>query len=455
MATVTYDDLKRKGHILQAEDSLTLHGIQYGVVKPAFLSHYWLTTIEKSASMSNDAVFDSLNLDISEFLSKLFGSSFYTGVFPEMDSAEKLTKLVIALYEQPMFHPGDEVKIAEYEKGIEYPFGFTDYMRKLSGNQYTIKEIDTSFARANHSYILEDAGFYWSENQLILVNRASEAAKDTVKEQDVQNADIQNADTTSINYVTLDMLKAGYVFKETDHIRIGSLDCVINSRFDSCDGTSNKLRYWISLERRLENNIYDELEISKEEKDKMAEKCGAASTYYASPEFKSLEDLSKFVIMLLEYNKTPKDNPMREVTYTDLKEGKVLSTGNMLSIYGLEYSVKLSSISNKYYLSNSQSCDNSAIFNKLGRADDRYNWARKFEASVNNEGMFPEFKSLENLTKFVIDIFREVGYKEASSTAATDFSSKIAAISKEAPVFEESKESISILPKKIKTNIIL
>lgn len=290
MATVTYYDLKRKGRILQAEDLLTLHGIQYKVVQPAFA--YWLSTTGESAGMLNSTIFDTLNLDKFEFLSKLFGdSSSYKGDFPAMDSAEKLTKLVIALYEQPKFQPGDKIKIAAYKENIVYPFGFNDSMRKCSGNQYIVKEV--SIGHENHSYNLKGIGFIWSENQLILVNRASEVSKDTVKEKDVQNAD-----TTSINYVTLDMLKAGYVFKKTDHIQIGPLDCVIMSRFEP-DGEE---RYWISLNNRLENIIYDELGISIEEKIAIARECGATDTSYQSPEFGSLENLSKFVLMLLEYN---------------------------------------------------------------------------------------------------------------------------------------------------------
>lgn len=441
MATVTYYDLKKKGRILQAEDLLTLHGIQYKVVQPAF--HYWLSTTGESAGMCNSIIFDTLNLDKSEFLSKLFGdSSSYEGDFPAMDSAKKLTKLVIALYEQPMFQPGDTIKIANYKEGTDYPFGFTGSMKKYSGDQYFVKDVDTS--SQTHSYYLTGIGFIWSENQLILVNRASEVSKDTVKEKDMQNAD-----TTSINYVTFDMLKAGYIFKETDHIQIGPLDCVIMSRFEP----GGEKRYWISLNNRLENIIYDELGISIEEKNKMAEKCGAADTFYSSPEFGSLENLSKFVLMLLEYNKTPKDNPMKEVTYTDLKEGKVLSPGNILSIYGVTYSVKLNIIKNRYYLSNSE-VDNAAIFNKIGRASDKYNWARKFDSSVPNEGMFPEFKNLENLTKFVLDIFEEVirYKKEAKVELISKYCNETTVINLP---FKELKEPISILPKKIKTNIIL
>lgn len=357
MATVTYYDLKKKGRILQAEDLLTLHGIQYKVVQPAY--QYWLSTTGESAGMCNSIIFDTLNLDKSEFLSKLFGdSSSYEGDFPAMDSAEKLTKLVIALYEQPMFQPGDEIKIAAYKENIVYPFGFTDGMRKCSGNQYIVKEVSTG--HENHSYSLKGIGFCWSENQLILVNRASEVSKDTVKEKDMQNAD-----TTSINYVTLDMLKAGYIFKETDHIQIGPLDCVIMSRFEP----GGEKRYWISLNNRLENIIYDELGISIEEKNKMAEKCDAADTFYSSPEFGSLENLSKFVLILLEYNEVPEDNPMKEVTYTDLKVNPVAA---------IDFDSKVEVISE---------------------------------------------------------------YRAAAPVATTPF--------------EESKEPISILPKKIKTNIIL
>ena len=409
MTTVTYDDLKRKGHILQTEDSLTLHGIQYRVVKSGSLSHYWLSTTEKSGGMYNDAIFDILNLNISEFLSKLFGSSFYTGVFPEMDSAEKLTKLVIALYEQPMFHPGDEVQIAEYKEDVEYPFGFTDYMRKLSGNQYTIKRVDTSSGSIKHTYILEGAGFYWSENQLILVKRASEVSEDTAKEQDVQSAD-----TASINYVTLDMLKAGYVFKEADHIQIGLLDCIINSRFDSRDETVDRRRYWISLERKLEDTIYDELEISREEKNKMAEKCGAASTYYSSPEFKSLEDLSKFVKGILMYKKkdeTPsKKKWSGNPTYFDLIDGRILEKYDILNIHGIKYSVSDGGSDSKRCWLTASGVRNSIIFEKLG-IKDKVAFVTSI-CPIVSKGDFPEVCSFEDLTKVAIALFQVSEFKK-------------------------------------------
>lgn len=443
--TVTYSDLKRKGYILKESDTLTLHGIHYQVVKPG--SYRWLSTTGKSSGRPNNIIFDILNLDKPEFLSKIFGAMPCRGSFPIMGSAEELTKLVIALYEQPMFHTGDKIRIAEHKEGTKYPFGFTDGMRKMSGKEYIIESVTIN--HENHIYRLADVGFSWSENQLIPVERASETPKDTVKEKDTQNAD-----TTSINYVTLDMLKAGYIFKRTDHIPIGCLDCTIHHRYDSMC----KNRYWISLEDRSEGAIYDELGISKEKKNAMAKECGALDTNYDSPEFGSLKDLSKFVIKILEYNKTPKENPTGVITYTDLKEGRVLSLGDKLSIYGIGYTVVINSRENRYYLMG-RNCHNDAIFSKIGRLDDKFEWARRFDASVKDDGVFPELENLEKLTKFVIDIFEEARRKEASLATDRNFGPKVGAIPKGTPVvnvlFDESKEPISILPKKIKTNIIL
>lgn len=92
---------------------------------------------------------------------------------------------------------------------------------------------------------------------------------------------------------------------------------------------------------------------------------------------------------------------MANVTYWDLKKGFILDKGDTILIYGNHYTV---STGGGYYLFNATG-RNDAVFTLLGMNDEqKKKWASKY--GYNYDGMFPEFKSRNDLTKFVIDIIQ-------------------------------------------------
>lgn len=94
-------------------------------------------------------------------------------------------------------------------------------------------------------------------------------------------------------------------------------------------------------------------------------------------------------------------------TYSDLKRGGVLAVGDTLLLHGYQHEVREIVVSGTYYLSN-DCCANYAVFEKFDK--DRYDWAKEFGSTCS--GMFPEFRSLQELTKFVISIYEEPEFKK-------------------------------------------
>lgn len=92
---------------------------------------------------------------------------------------------------------------------------------------------------------------------------------------------------------------------------------------------------------------------------------------------------------------------MANVTYWDLKRGHILDQGDTILIYGIHYTV---TTGGGYYLYNTTG-RNDEVFVLLGMNDEqKKKWASKY--GYNYDGMFPEFKSRNDLTKFVIDIMQ-------------------------------------------------
>lgn len=92
---------------------------------------------------------------------------------------------------------------------------------------------------------------------------------------------------------------------------------------------------------------------------------------------------------------------MANVTYWDLKRGHILDSGDTILIYGIRYRVSHGS---GYYLTNMFG-SNDAVFTLLGlKGNQKREWASKYGRTY--DGVFPEFESRNDLTKFVIDIIR-------------------------------------------------
>ena len=90
-------------------------------------------------------------------------------------------------------------------------------------------------------------------------------------------------------------------------------------------------------------------------------------------------------------------------TYSALKRGDVLASGDELLLHGYIHRVDKTGVGELYYLHNCDGYNNSLVFNKFDR--DKYAWAKTFGSTC--EGDFPEFRSLQELTNFVISIYEE------------------------------------------------
>jgi len=95
------------------------------------------------------------------------------------------------------------------------------------------------------------------------------------------------------------------------------------------------------------------------------------------------------------------------ITYSDLKRGGVLAVGDTLLLHGYQHEVQEIVVSGTYFLNN-PCYGNATVFEKFDK--DRYDWAKRFGSTCS--GMFPEFRSLQELTKFVISIYEEPEFKK-------------------------------------------
>lgn len=116
------------------------------------------------------------------------------------------------------------------------------------------------------------------------------------------------------------------------------------------------------------------------------------------------------------------------ITYEDLLKGHILEVGDSLEIDGCKYQVDMNS---GYYLMG-LNCDNLGIFSDghLNNMSDRHDWAREFGEMVGScTCYFPELRTLEQLTKFVIDIYKKVYELRGISSPSVKSKSKSITIS--------------------------
>lgn len=116
------------------------------------------------------------------------------------------------------------------------------------------------------------------------------------------------------------------------------------------------------------------------------------------------------------------------ITYGDLLKGHILDIGDSLEIDRCKYQVD---INTGYYLMG-LNCGNLEIFKEthLNNASERYDWAREFGEMVGSPSChFPELRTLEQLTKFVIDIYKKVYELKGVSSPSVESKSKSITIS--------------------------
>lgn len=187
--TITYKDLK-EGYILQIEDFLCLHGVEYIVTSRAELEGDVYFLRNASRVDGNGQVFTNLGIteDARERVAREYGAfSCLIGcsmTFPEFDNRKKLTDYVIALYEISPYKKGDYVTIVKGEGSYDdYPFGFTQGMRELDGYTYRIESMINTIAHCDrlywqgdpHSYLLEGTGCSWHSSMFRKATHEEEA----------------------------------------------------------------------------------------------------------------------------------------------------------------------------------------------------------------------------------------------------------------------------------------
>ena len=164
---VTYWDI-RDGHILDRNETLCLHGIDYRVVCPC-VAGYALET--SPWHVHNDAVFVKLGIKDKLTFASMYGNAL-TSDFPVMNSFTSLTRLVKALYEKPEYEEGEWVTIVPCNEKLRgsYPFGYSCDMERYVGETYQIKRVElitltisgAQWVGDPHSYHLDTpVGYTW------------------------------------------------------------------------------------------------------------------------------------------------------------------------------------------------------------------------------------------------------------------------------------------------------
>lgn len=163
---ITYWDI-RDGHILDRNETLCLHGIDYRVVCPCVEG----CALEASPwYVHNDAIFVKLGIKDKLTFASMYGNAL-TGNFPVMNSFTSLTRLVKALYEKPEYEEGEWVTIVPRKEELRgsYPFEYTSDMERYAGKTYQIKRVElmtsttvgAQWAGDPHGYYFDTNAYAW------------------------------------------------------------------------------------------------------------------------------------------------------------------------------------------------------------------------------------------------------------------------------------------------------
>jgi hypothetical protein len=325
------------------------------------------------------------------------------GSFPQVKTLEALTKVAIALLEKPLYNVRDYVTVRKEIVGHKYSLTYWGFMKELVGKTFVVTKIkENENVIDGEIYLYElNYNFVWD---IAMIMPATEEEKKSVDVPDKGEPEEKEED--KIHFVTLEDLKDGYIFKKTDHININGMDCVIHANVDDT-------RFWLSSDTVLESMIYESLGIPDDKKKGLATIYGAVDTNYGSPEFSSLENLSRFVRRILMYEKED-EKPSKKKwsgnpTYFDLKNGRILEKGDVLNIHGIVYRVVDGTSDGKRCWLNVSGERNSIIFDKL-RIDDKYAFIKGI-CPIVDSGDFPEVGSYEDLTKVVIALYEVPEFK--------------------------------------------
>lgn len=287
----SYFDLKN-GRILEKDDILNIHGVEYRVTDGASDGkRCWLTT----SGIRNSFIFDKLRIDDKDAFVRGICSIVDYGDFPEVGSFEDLTKVAIALYEVPEFKVGDKVRVAHREgKEGDYPWYFTDEMLALRDKVYSIKAVDVygycfsgkSYERLSkdpHCYHLDAEGkdFDWHSSMLEKVSESDKKSEEPSKKESF----------ITPSQISLSDLQSGYTLNSSDIV------CLCKEEYRVISGGG--FCFLNNISGGFNGSVFDKLGI----KDKMYF-CSLYGTVSSGdfPEFNRLDALTACVkqLMILE-----------------------------------------------------------------------------------------------------------------------------------------------------------
>lgn len=284
---VKYKDLL-DGYVLRNTDQLLIHGIKFRVQAPCGSKRGWFLARQGTAS----DIFRILNIEnkykFAESIATLVETSGV--IFPEMETAEDLTKLVIALYKRSPYKVGDKVKLVENLQGKPW---VVDGMLKFAGRIVTIETIqnieytdDNDTNGDPHSYTFKEIICTWPSTAFtpVSIDDSSDASVD----HDVKT------DNPEERTITKEDLENGYIlqrgdilyFKDLKYTVYGLRSCYYLGRCSFSEPNS------VVFNRYLPD-------IGKEHVAKSFGSYRVSATGGSFPEFPDLDSLSAFTLHIM------------------------------------------------------------------------------------------------------------------------------------------------------------
>lgn len=368
MEKITYQKLKA-GYILKEGDFIdTLHGFEgLEVTGMTMCGKCWL----HNHNGTNSAIYEYLGIADPKL----------ECAAPEFKSAEELTEHVISLFEKSPYKVGDKVRILEREKDcMDYPFSFTDEMKELAGETFTIKRIELNticdrdkYNGDFHCYLLDEPGNWnWHSSMFEKVDSDSEVKEKSAPEKKYKYEDDQRLTICGKTY------------------RVHRND---DSNFLVSDGYPNR-QVFIDL------GIISELK----EEDKLNKWIESHGFKHSDGSFPPIvnEQFDDFIDLLLQMEKD-------QGTVCQCKSSKdSYKPGNQVRIGEDEY--RISEGGRGYFLSHTGLGRNDKMFMDLGV--NKREWLKLRGFDYNGCGTFPEQSSLEKLNQVIKALQKEFACKK-------------------------------------------
>lgn len=285
---VNYKDLL-DGYILRNEDELLIHGIKFCVHDPLGLKRGWFLARKRTTS----DIFRILNItnkyDFAKSIATLTNRPDVT--FPEMETAEDLTKLVIALYEKSPYKVGDKVKLVE---NLQDKAWVEDEMLKFAGRIVTIDDIqdctDNGDERINgdpHRYVFKETEYFvWPSTTFtpVYIDDSADASTD----HDVKT------DNPEERMITKKDLENGYILQLYDKLCFKDLKYQVR-------GFNGSYYLGCYPYPGVNSTVFYKY-LSDIDRERVAKSFGSnrvSATDASFPEFPDLDSLSAFVLHIM------------------------------------------------------------------------------------------------------------------------------------------------------------